>query len=74
MPGPSSPLANTTVTPQITIGGEPMSVSYSGLAPGEVGVYQINTTAPGKIPEGFNIPLVISQGGYSTTLKVRVVK
>jgi hypothetical protein len=39
-----------------------------------VGVYQINAKVPLKgVPVGFSIPLVISQGGSSTTLMVRVV-
>ncbi len=50
-----------------------MTVSYAGLVPGEVGVYQINATVPFKVPQGLNIPLVIDQGGSATTLGVRVV-
>ena len=45
----------------------------AGLAPGEVGVHQINVLAPGGVPQGLSIPLVIDQGGAATTLYVRVV-
>jgi uncharacterized protein (TIGR03437 family) len=39
-----------------------------------VGVYQINAKVPFKnIPSGFDIPLVILQGGASTTVAVRVI-
>ena len=49
-------------------------MSYAGLAPDEVGVYQINATVPFGVPTGLAVPLVISQGGASTTLNVRVVQ
>ncbi len=72
-PGPSNPPAIAIVLPTVTIGGVAMQVLYAGLVPGDVGVYQIEVAVPIHIPEGFNIPLVISQGSSSTTLPVRVV-
>jgi len=73
-PGPSSPLALTLATPQVTLGGLTLGLIYSGLAPGEVGVYQINVTVPAKnVPTGDSIPLVINQAGGTTSLSVRVV-
>jgi uncharacterized protein (TIGR03437 family) len=73
MPGPSDPPAVAQVQPIVTIGGVSMPVVYAGLVPGDVGVYQIEVVVPIHIPEGFNIPLVISQGSGGTTLLVRVV-
>jgi uncharacterized protein (TIGR03437 family) len=71
---PSNPLAYVAVPAVVTLGGTALSVGYAGLAPGEVGVYQINATVPFKgVPTGLSIPLNISQGGVSTTLTVRVV-
>jgi uncharacterized protein (TIGR03437 family) len=52
----------------------PLAVAYAGLAPGQIGVYQINAVVPARVPEGMEIPLTITQGSYSTTLPVRVVK
>ena len=72
-PAPGKPLSWTAVPPVVTLGGAPLSVSYAGLAPGEVGVYQVNATVPSGVPTGLAIPLVITQGGGATTLKVRVV-
>ena len=72
-PGPSNPPAVAQVPPIVTIGGVTMPVLFAGLVPGDVGVYQIEVSVPIHIPEGFNIPLVISQGSYATTLLVRVV-
>ena len=45
-PGPSNPLALTDITPLVKVGGQVASVEYSGLAPGLVGVYQINANVP----------------------------
>jgi uncharacterized protein (TIGR03437 family) len=75
LPAPSDPLPRAIIEPQVTLGGLPLTIEYAGLAPGQIGVYQINAVVPGmRVPEGMEIPLVISQGSGSTTLNVRVVK
>ena len=73
LPAPSDPLASAIIVPQVTLGGVPVTVSYAGLAPGEVGVYQINASIPLKVPQGLSVPLVIDQAGMTTELDVRVV-
>ncbi|MEK7405502.1 MAG: hypothetical protein AAB225_10375, partial [Acidobacteriota bacterium] len=73
-PGPADPLAEVLVEPEVTLGGEPLPIVYAGLAPGQVGVYQINAEVPYWVPLGMELPLTIKQGSYSTTLNVRVVK
>jgi len=70
--GPADPLAFASIRPAITLGGAPLKVEFAGLAPGLVGVYQINAVVPPKIPTGLSVPMVITQGGVSTTLSVRV--
>ena len=72
MPSPASPLAVALNQPTVTLGGVQLPLIYYGLAPGEVGVNQINVSVPSNVPVGFET-LVISQGGSSTTLTVRVV-
>jgi uncharacterized protein (TIGR03437 family) len=62
------------VTPNISLGGRALNVYWAGLVPGYVGLYQINATVPFGVPTGLDVPLVIDQGGSSTTLAVRVVK
>ena len=42
---PTPPLATTVANPSVTIGGVPAVVSYSGLAPGLVGLYQVKRAA-----------------------------
>jgi uncharacterized protein (TIGR03437 family) len=56
------PLAQTTVLPTVTIAGLSATVSYSGLAPGLVGLYQVTVQAPAALPTG-NQPVQITTGG-----------
>ena len=74
LPALADPLSNTVIVASVTLGGVPLNVLYSGLVPGEVGVYQVNASVPSSVPQGMEIPLVVSQAGSSTTLSVRVVK
>jgi uncharacterized protein (TIGR03437 family) len=55
-----SPLAITTVLPQVTIGGIPATVLWAGLAPDLVGLYQVDVLVPAMVPSGNMNPLVIS--------------
>jgi uncharacterized protein (TIGR03437 family) len=73
LPAPAVPLPNTVISASVTLGGVPLNVLYAGLVPGEVGVYQVNALVPSGVPQGMDIPLVVSQAGSSTTLSVRVV-
>jgi uncharacterized protein (TIGR03437 family) len=70
---PSNPKAEAIIEPTVTLGGTALPVSFAGLVPGQVGVYQIDVTVPKSTPTGISIPLTISQGSGSTTLNVRVV-
>jgi uncharacterized protein (TIGR03437 family) len=73
MPGPGDPLANALITPQVFLAGVELPVAYAGLAPGQVGVNQINVQVPHWVPRGLNQELRIEQGGSSTSVQVRVV-
>jgi adhesin/invasin len=55
----------TTVTPTVTIGGAPATVSFSGLAPGFVGLNQVNVRVPSGLKSG-NQALVMTIGGASS--------
>lgn len=60
-PTPAQPLARTRVTPNVTIGGRPAPVQFSGLTPGSVGLYQLNVVVPIDVPSGLQ-PVVITMG------------
>ncbi|HTS25121.1 MAG TPA: hypothetical protein VMH81_04565 [Bryobacteraceae bacterium] len=70
---PSAPPASALTPPNVQLGDVALSVSYAGLAPGEVGVYQINAKVPSKTPTGLDVPLSITQGAASASVTVRVV-
>jgi uncharacterized protein (TIGR03437 family) len=70
----TSPLPVAIDQPDVSLGGLSLPLYYAGLAPGEVGVYQINALVPGWAPTGMKVPLTITQGSVSTTLTVRVIK
>ncbi len=70
---PVSPLAETVATPEVTIGGVPATVTFSGLAPGFVGEYQVNAQVPAAAPAGNAVPVAISIGGAaSNTVTIAV--
>lgn len=60
---PASPPANTSELPTITIGGVPAEVVFSGLAPGFVGLYQVNVRTPLSVAAGSRISLALKIGG-----------
>jgi minor extracellular serine protease Vpr len=65
MPSPTVPLANTTATPTVTIGGVAAQVLFSGLTPGFVGLYQVDAIVAANTPTG-NQPLVVSVSGINS--------
>ncbi|HWP85865.1 MAG TPA: hypothetical protein VNN17_11780 [Terriglobia bacterium] len=62
--GEASPGFSTVQTPvAVELGGVPVPVVYQGLAPGFVGLYQVNVVLPPGVPTGPAVPLVIRQNG-----------
>lgn len=59
---PISPLSKTITMPVVLIGGIAAEVTYSGLAPGTIGVNQINARIPGGVQSGSSITLQIQIG------------
>jgi uncharacterized protein (TIGR03437 family) len=47
----------------VTIGGVPATPSFAGLAPGWVGLYQVNVQVPANAPVGDAVPVALSVGG-----------
>jgi uncharacterized protein (TIGR03437 family) len=74
LPAPYSPLASALSQPIVTLGDQTLEVQYAGLVPGSVGLYQINAYVPPTgTTQGLSVPLLINQGGSTTTMNVRVV-
>jgi uncharacterized protein (TIGR03437 family) len=72
--GAPSPPANTLVIPAVTIGGTAAHVTFSGLSPGLVSLYQIDAVVPSGITPGNQVPVVVSvagQAGPAVTIAVR---
>ena len=67
-PAPTSgnPLILTRVQPTVTIGGIEARVLFSGMAPGFVGLWQINAEVPASVVPGSAVSLVVSAGGVSS--------
>jgi beta-glucosidase len=73
-PAGSNPLSQTLAKPTVTIGGINADVQFSGLVPGEVGVYVVNVQVPAAAPSGDAVPLVISIGGATSNTVTMAVK
>jgi uncharacterized protein (TIGR03437 family) len=58
----------TTTLPVITIGGVEATVTFSGLSPGFVGLYQINVRVPEGAPSGDAVPMVLTIGGVASNV------
>ena len=73
--GAGEPGAGETVTTPVTatIGGVNASVSFAGLAPGFVGLYQVNARVPEGVAPGSAVAVVITQDGIaSNTVTIAV--
>ncbi|HKW96882.1 MAG TPA: hypothetical protein VJN43_04070 [Bryobacteraceae bacterium] len=72
-PAPSDPLSRTIAQPAVTIGSATALVTFSGLAPGLVGVYQINVQVPAGIQPGPAVPVNLTISGVpSNTVTMSV--
>ncbi len=69
---PSAPLARTTQTATVLMDGRAAQVSFSGLAPGFIGLYQINFVVPPGV--GGDVATTVVIGGVASnpaTINVR---
>ncbi|MFY9728903.1 MAG: hypothetical protein WAJ87_25615 [Bryobacteraceae bacterium] len=75
-PAPVQSLSYTNTTPTVTIGGVQVltqNVEFSGLAPGFVGLYQVNAQVPATSARGDAVPVTITIGGIaSNTVTIAV--
>jgi uncharacterized protein (TIGR03437 family) len=63
-PSPSSPLATVTLQPTVTVGSQPANISFAGLTPFSVGLYQIDFQVPSNASSG-NLNVVVTQNGIA---------
>lgn len=59
----SSGLSTTTNPATVIINGRELTPFFTGLAPGYVGLYQINVSLPANLPPGLNQQVQIRTGG-----------
>jgi type 1 glutamine amidotransferase len=69
-PAPAQPLASTRITPSVSIGGRDAVVQFSGLAPGWIGVNQVNAVIPpDAAPDSDGtLPVVLQSGGRQSAV------
>jgi minor extracellular serine protease Vpr len=58
------PLARVKNTPVVTVDGQSAPIEFAGLAPGFVGLFQIDLQVPGNATTG-SVPLVVSPNGVA---------
>ena len=72
-PALANRLSWTTNIPAVTIGGTPAPVSFYGLAPGYVGLYQVNAQVPAGLAANVATPVRLYIGGVqSNTVTIAV--
>jgi uncharacterized protein (TIGR03437 family) len=79
-PPPGSPASGQTLSRTlgpviVTIGLVPAEVQFSSLAPGLVGVYQVNARVPEEAPAGDHVPVTLrvgEQGLLSNTATIAI--
>jgi len=74
-PAPASPAAVLVPETQLTatIGGVPADIQFQGLAPGYVGLYQVNLKVPSGLPTG-DLLLVLTANGLRSNEALLAVK
>jgi len=71
---PSAPLANVTTTATVTVGGINAPVTFAGLAPGFLGLYQVNAQIPVGVTPGNSVPVIVTQAGSASNIATIAVQ
>ncbi|MGA2120223.1 MAG: CotH kinase family protein [Bryobacteraceae bacterium] len=66
---PASPAISTVITPLATLAGNPLTVGFSGLAPGFIGLYQVTVALPATLPPGgaANLTMIATGAAAAST-------
>jgi uncharacterized protein (TIGR03437 family) len=67
---PLSTLSYAAAPVTVTFGNVTVAAGFAGLTPGEIGLYQINTTIPAGVPTGNQVPVTIAAGGAASSAQV----
>ena len=67
-PANGAPIYATAEAPTVTIGGVPATVGFSGLAPGFVGLWQLNVLIPDGVPVSNAVPLAVAFKGRTSSI------
>jgi len=73
-PAAASPLSATLQPVAVSIGGIEVQAEFSGLAPGLVGLYQVNVGVPAGVAPSDSVPVTLTAAGInsnSVTIAVR---
>ncbi len=62
----SGPLSRTSAPVTVLLNGSELPADFAGLAPGYLGLYQVNVTVPASTPPGLGIPLTLKVGGQQS--------
>jgi uncharacterized protein (TIGR03437 family) len=74
-PAPSAePFSRTVNAVTVTIGGQGAQVLYAGLAPGFVGLYQVNALVPSDAQLGDAVPVTVSVSGATSNVATIAVR
>ncbi len=71
---PGTQLAQTLQTPSATIGGQSAAVTFSGLAPMEVGLYQVNVQVPQSASVGDAVEVILSVGSIKSNMATMAIQ
>jgi uncharacterized protein (TIGR03437 family) len=63
LPAPATSLRRTLVQPSVSVADRAATVFFSGLAPGFVGLYQINALLPTDVPFSFSFEIAVEAAG-----------
>ena len=62
----SGQLSRTNTPVSVVLNGTELPASFAGLAPGFIGLYQVNVTIPAGTPPGLTLPLTLKAGGQQS--------
>jgi uncharacterized protein (TIGR03437 family) len=69
---PLSQISNTNNTITADISGTPATVTFAGLAPGSVALYQVNLVIPAGVPAGDNFIDIAGPDSYNSEALISV--